>query len=82
MGSQTVLPVNRFVTVPVKSSQVLETMVTAAQQGHQVDELAARFNRGDQSRARIQTLLTELVFGETNPEAAADQLVRLLEPRR
>lgn len=82
MGSQTVLPVNRFVTVPVKSSQVLETMVTAAQQGHQADELAARLNRGDQSRARIQTLLTELVFGETNPEAAADQLVRLLEPRR
>jgi ABC-type glycerol-3-phosphate transport system substrate-binding protein len=82
MGSQTVLPVNRFVTVPVKSSQVLETMVTAAQQGHQADELAARLNRGDQSRARIQTLLTELVFGETNPEVAADQLVRLLEPRR
>ena len=82
MGSQTVLPVNRFVTVPVKSSQVLETMATAAQQGHQADELAARLNRGGPSRGRIQTLLTELVFGETNPEVAADQLVRLLEPRR
>jgi len=82
MGSQTVLPLNRFVSVPVKSSLVLEAMATAAQQGRQTNELTAHLNREDPSIGRIQTVLTELVFGETKPETAADQLVRLLEPRR
>lgn len=82
MGSQTVLPVNRFVKVPVKNSQVLEAMATAAKQGHQSDVLTAHLNREDPSRGRIQTVLTQLVFGEIKPETAADQLERLLEPPR
>ena len=82
MGSQTVLPGNRFVRVPVKSSQVLEAMATAAQQGKQNDVLTAHFNREERSKDNIQTVVTQLVFGEIKPETAADQLVRLLEPRR
>ena len=37
LGSQVVLPANRFVNVPVSSSAVLSAMVTSAQQGSQTN---------------------------------------------
>ena len=81
LGSQTVLPANRFVSVPVQSSQVLAAMVAAANQGLQANSLAARVPTSDPRIVRVQTLLTTVVFGETSPDAATSQLLRILRAR-
>jgi hypothetical protein len=78
LGSQTVLPANRFVTVPVQSSQVLSTMADAAEEGLQANALLALMHGNDNRLPRLQTLLTQLVFGETTPTAARAQLERIL----
>jgi hypothetical protein len=76
-----VLPANRFVSVPVQSSQVLAAMVAAANQGLQANSLAARVPTSDPRIVRVQTLLTTVVFGETSPDAATSQLIRILRAR-
>lgn len=81
LGSQTVLPANRFVTVPVQSSQVLAAMVTAANQGLQANSLVTLVHTTDPRIPRVQTLLTELVFGERNPEGATTELIEILQAR-
>jgi hypothetical protein len=81
LGSQTVLPANRFVTVPVQSSQVLAAMVTAANQGLQANSLVTLVHTNDPRIPRVQTLLTELVFGERNPEGATTELIEILQAR-
>jgi len=81
LGSQTVLPANRFVTVPVQSSQVLAAMVTAANQGLQTNNLVTLVHNNDPRIPRLQTLLTELVFGERSPEAATTELIQILQAR-
>jgi arabinogalactan oligomer / maltooligosaccharide transport system substrate-binding protein len=81
LGSQTVLPANRFVSVPVQSSQVLAAMVAAANQGLQANSLAALVPTSDPRIVRVQTLLTTVVFGETSPDAATSQLLRILRAR-
>ena len=78
LGSQTVLPANRFVTVPVQSSQVLSTMADAAEEGLQANALLALMRGNDNRLPRLKTLLTQLVFGETTPTAARAQLERIL----
>ena len=81
LGSQTVLPANRFVTVPVQSSQVLAAMVAAANQGLQANSLVTLVHTNDPRIPRLQTLLTELVFGESSPEDASTELVQILQAR-
>ena len=81
LGSQTVLPANRFVTVPTQSSQLLAAMVTAADQGRQTNSLVALVHLNDPRIPRVQTLLTKLVFGETNPAGASTELIRILRAR-
>jgi hypothetical protein len=81
LGSQTVLPANRFVRVPVQSSQVLATLVAAADQGLQANRLVALMHSNDPRIPRLQTLLTELVFGETSPDLATTELIRILQKR-
>jgi ABC-type glycerol-3-phosphate transport system substrate-binding protein len=81
LGSQTVLPANRFVTVPVQSSQVLAAMVAAANQGLQANTLGALVHTNDPRIQLVQTLLTQLVFGETTPSGGATKLVRILQAR-
>ena len=81
LGSQTVLPANRFVTVPVQSSQVLAAMVTAANQGLQANSLVTLVHTNDPRIPRLQTLLTELVFGESSPEGASTELIKILQAR-
>ena len=81
LGSQTVLPANRFVTVPVQSSQVLAAMVAAANQGLQANSLVTLVHTNDPRLPRVQTLLTELVFGESSPEGASTELIKILQAR-
>ena len=81
LGSQTVLPANRFVTVPVQSSQVLAAMVAASNQGLQANSLVTLVHTNDPRIPRLQTLLTELVFGESSPEDASTELVQILQAR-
>lgn len=81
LGSQTVLPANRFVTVPVQSSQVLAAMVAASNQGLQSNSLVTLVHSNDPRIPRLQTLLTELVFGERSPEAATTELLQILQTR-
>jgi hypothetical protein len=81
LGSQTVLPANRFVTVPVQSSQVLAAMVTAANQGLQANSLGSLVHTNDPRIPRLQTLLTQLVFGEATLSGGATELIRILQAR-
>ena len=81
LGSQTVLPANRFVTVPVQSSQVLAAMVAASNQGLQANSLVTLVHTNDPRIPRLQTLLTELVFGESSPEGASTELIEILQAR-
>ena len=81
LGSQTVLPANRFVTVPVQSSQVLAAMVAAANQGLQANSLVTLVHSNDPRIPRLQTLLTQLVFGEANPNGATTELIEILQAR-
>lgn len=81
-GSQTVLPANRFVSVPVQSSQLLQTLEIANQQGLQTDAMAGLLH-GHETRLRsLQNLFTLVVFGETTPRAALDHLLRILAKNR
>ena len=78
LGSQTVLPANRFVKVPVQSSKTLEAMVNSSEQGRQMDRLF-QLLEADDPRLRIaQGLLNGLVFGERSPGDTAAALVALL----
>ena len=81
LGSQTVLPANRFVTVPVQSSQVLAAMVAAANQGLQANSLVTLVHSNDPRIPRLQTLLTQLVFGEASPNGATTELIEILQAR-
>ena len=79
LSSQTVLPANRFVMVPLKSSQILEAMDTSYQESQAItpalESIAVRDNRLIQAQAQI----TSLLFGENSPESAAESLATLFE---
>lgn len=81
-GSQTVLPANRFVSLPLQSSQQLQAMQTALEQGRQTNALAALIQSNDSRLPQIQSLFTQLVFGEASPASTADALVQLLQRKR
>jgi hypothetical protein len=82
MASQNVLPANRFVKVPVRSSNVLQAMVTAEEQGGQVNKLNALLHTNDPRIAKSQQLITQLVFGEVSPAEARRALIQILRPPR
>jgi len=78
-GSLTVLPANRFVTLPMQGSAVLNAMAVAQEQGQQVNVLVALLRNTDTPLTGIQGLLTQLVFGEASPAASTEKLVRILQ---
>lgn len=80
LGSQTVLPANRFVQVPVSSSNTLQAMVTSELQGRQVNGLIALLYALKPRMARAQILITQLVFGEIAPREASRELMSVLQP--
>ena len=81
LGSQAGLPANRFVSVPVQSSQALATLVRAADQGRQSNPLVGTLHTNDRRLPALQTLITELVFGEIRATEATPQLIRILRER-
>ena len=81
LGSQVVLPANRFVRVPVSSSATLRAMVTSAEQGSQTNPLVELIHSNDPRVTEIQSLLTTLVFGEMSPTKAGQSLMAILWKR-
>ena len=78
LGSQTVLPANRFVKVPVQSSQALQAMSASEIAGQRMAGMAGLLHDNDPRLASTQSLINALVFGEVSPKAAAKDLVRLV----
>lgn len=83
LGSQTLLPANRFVQVPVQSSEALQAMVSSQKGAQEITRLEGVFPAKDPRRRAVQGLITQLVFGEVRPQGATEELIRiLLRPAR
>ena len=78
LGSQTVLPANRFVKVPVQSSQALQAISASHVAGERTAGVARFLHDNDDRLDSTQGLMNALVFGEVNPKKATTDLVRLL----
>jgi len=74
-----VLPVNRFVTVPAESSMVLKAMLRAQEQSRGAEKVVSMIRLNDNRMHKTQALITRLVFGESTPEVAAQDLIRTLQ---
>lgn len=81
-GTMIALPANRFITLPVQSSQRLRAMQAAMEQARQTNALVALIHSDDSRVALVQGLLTRVVFGDTSPASASHALVRILERKR
>ena len=81
LDNRSFLPVNRYVIVPVRSSQVLATMVAARQQGERSEALLSWFQRHDPAVRQLEAVLVPLVFGVIEPEAATEAAVDILRKR-
>jgi hypothetical protein len=81
LGSQNMLPANRFVKVPVQSSLVLEALNTSNQQSDQLNTIVKAMHDDDARLTQAQALITELVFGEVSPQSTAQALIRLFGER-
>jgi hypothetical protein len=66
------------VSVPVQSSQRLATLVEAADQGRQANPLVAIIHTNDRRLTKLQSLITDLVFGDLNVGTATAQLIEIL----
>jgi arabinogalactan oligomer/maltooligosaccharide transport system substrate-binding protein len=82
LGSQTLLPANRFVKVPIRSSRALQAMADSQEGGQQVAPLIGLIPDDDPRLAAAQGLITQLVFGEISPESAADAFIALFQRRQ
>lgn len=82
VGTQATLPVNRFVQVPVQSSEVLQELVTAAEQAANSRTMAALVRGRPGILDLTGNTLSQVVFGELAPEQAASQLITILGDRR
>lgn len=76
------LPVNRHVSVPVQSSQLLATLVASARQGEDASDLLARLHSEDPRVKRLEQVIVSLVFGGIDPEQALQDSLRILSGRR
>lgn len=78
VGTQTLLPANRFVGVPVASSSALAAMEQANRDGRQMQQLIRLLDGKEERITRAQQLVTRLVFGELSPQEAATRLLQVL----
>jgi len=78
LDNRSFLPANRYVSVPVRSSQILATMVAARQQGESSEALLSWFHRHDPGVKQLEAVLVPLVFGVIEPEAATEAAVGIL----
>ena len=81
IGSQILLPANRFVKVPVQSSLTLKAMSDSQEASQRTAALVNLLHADDPRLERAQTLITALVFGEISPKGAADELIELMETK-
>lgn len=81
LGSQTLLPANRFVKVPMQSSLILEALVTSQSGGARTTTMANLLRNDDPRLKGVQALITQLVFGEVKPQEATNALIELLQRR-
>ena len=81
LGSQILLPANRFVKVPVQSSVTLQAMSDSQEASLRTAELANLLHVDDPRLDRAQNLITQLVFGEISPQGAATALIALMETK-
>jgi hypothetical protein len=81
IGSQSVLPANRFVKVPVQSSTVLAALDQANQQSDQFNSIVKLMHDNDPRFSKAQALITELVFGEVSPRSSAEALIQVLRSK-
>ena len=79
LGAQDMLPANRFVSVPVQSSQTLATMVEAVRQGQLANPLVTLVHTNDPRLSALQTLITELAFGTISAPEATPRVIRILQ---
>ncbi|MEY3767898.1 MAG: hypothetical protein RLZZ11_968 [Cyanobacteriota bacterium] len=79
LGSETLLPANRFVKVPLQSSRTLEAMVASQTEGQQASTLVATLHNNDPRITATQSVLTQLVFGEVSPSGATNNLLSLFQ---
>jgi maltose-binding protein MalE len=78
VGSQTLLPANRFVKVPVQSSQVLAAMELSNRQSDQFSQVVKLMHDHDPRIPKLQAHITELVFGEESARSSAEALIQIL----
>lgn len=78
VGSQTLLPANRFVKVPVQSSQVLAAMDLSNRQSDQFSQIVKLMHDNDPRVPKVQALITELVFGEESARSSTEALIQIL----
>ena len=81
MGSQSVLPANRFVEVPVQSSERLAALVRSARAGTRTATLARLLHSRDQRLVQVRSVLMELIFGDLPVKQASDRLIASLHPQ-
>lgn len=81
LNTQELLPVNSKVPPPVSSSQVLQVLVTAEQQGRASGLVASSIPQNINRDSKIDRMLARLVFGDLEPTQAATQLLGLLKAR-
>ncbi len=80
LTSQSVLPVNRFVTVPVAESGRLAAMAGAQQQFRAIGKLMATPFSADRVRTLVQPIeqiIYEVMLGVTTPEEGARRILAL-----
>lgn len=85
LASRMLLPVNRFVPVPVASSGRLAALEKAQGQYRRASSaLDVSFNadRVQQKLPTIERVITNVMLGALSPSQGADALLRLLPPRR
>ena len=80
-GSKSVLPANRFVKVPVQSSQQLAALVHSAQAGGRTAALARLFHSKDQRLVQVRSVLMDLIFADLPVAQARDRLIASLHPQ-
>ena len=79
LGVQTVLPANRFVMVPLKSSEILDAMDTSYQESQVIAPALESIAVRDARLMKAQAQITSLLFGENTPESAAESLATLFQ---
>jgi arabinogalactan oligomer/maltooligosaccharide transport system substrate-binding protein len=78
IGSRANLPVNRFVQVPVQSSEELRVLVAAKEQANDSLSIASLVRGRPEVLSQAQDTISQLVFGELTPEQAASRFITIL----